>query len=86
MSDLLGGKGANLAEMTQLGMPVPHGFTITTTACQEFLKHGGLDGSLVTEIDHAIGALEKSTGKKFGDTQNPLLVSVRSGASFQCRA
>jgi pyruvate, orthophosphate dikinase len=82
MSDLLGGKGANLAEMTQLGMPVPHGFTITTTACQEFLKHGGLDGSLVTEIDHAIATLEKSTDKKFGDTQNPLLVSVRSGAKF----
>ena len=82
MSDLLGGKGANLAEMASLGVPVPDGFTITTTACQEYLRTGGLSQDLLIEIDNAIAHLEKSVGKSFGDPKNPLLVSVRSGAKF----
>lgn len=82
MTELLGGKGANLAEMVGLGIPVPDGFTITTDACREFLRNGVLSTSLIDEIAAAIGALEKNTGKKFGSTTNPLLVSVRSGAKF----
>lgn len=82
MSDLLGGKGANLAEMATLGIPVPDGFTITTQACQEYLRTGGLTPELLADIDRAILALEKKIGKSFGDSSNPLLVSVRSGAKF----
>lgn len=82
MSDLLGGKGANLAEMATLGIPVPDGFTITTRVCQEFLRTGGLTDDLLHEIDVAIIDLEKKIGKSFGDPKNPLLVSVRSGAKF----
>jgi pyruvate,orthophosphate dikinase len=82
MSDLLGGKGANLAEMATLGIPVPDGFTITTRVCQEYLRTGGLTDDLLHEIDAAIIELEKKIGKSFGDPKNPLLVSVRSGAKF----
>lgn len=82
MSDLLGGKGANLAEMATLGIPVPDGFTITTRVCQEYLRTGGLTDDLLQEIDSAIIDLEKKIGKSFGDPKNPLLVSVRSGAKF----
>ena len=82
MSDLLGGKGANLAEMATLGIPVPDGFTITTRVCQEYLRTGGLTEDLLHEIDAAIIELEKKIGKSFGDPKNPLLVSVRSGAKF----
>ena len=82
MSDLLGGKGANLAEMATLGIPVPDGFTITTRACQDYLRTGGLSQELLDQIDAAIIELEKKIGKSFGDPANPLLVSVRSGAKF----
>jgi pyruvate,orthophosphate dikinase len=82
MSDLLGGKGANLAEMASLGIPVPDGFTITTQACQEYLRTGGLSNQLLSDIDSAIIDLEKKIGKAFGNASNPLLVSVRSGAKF----
>jgi len=82
MSDLLGGKGANLAEMASLGIPVPDGFTITTAVCQEYLRTGGLGSALLADIDAAVIALEKKIGKSFGDAANPLLVSVRSGAKF----
>jgi pyruvate,orthophosphate dikinase len=82
MSDLLGGKGANLAEMASLGIPVPDGFTITTEVCQEYLRTGGLGSALLADIDAAVVALEKKIGKSFGDPSNPLLVSVRSGAKF----
>ena len=82
MSDLLGGKGANLSEMTRMGLPVPPGFTITTNACRQFLKNGTIPDSLDAEIQSALGNLEKELGKKFGDPENPLLVSVRSGAKF----
>ena len=82
MSDLLGGKGANLAEMASLGIPVPDGFTITTEVCQEYLRTGGLGSALLADIDAAVIALEKKIGKSFGDPTNPLLVSVRSGAKF----
>ena len=82
MSDLLGGKGANLAEMATLGIPVPDGFTITTRACQDYLRTGGLSQDLLDQIDAAIIELEKKIGKSFGDPANPLLVSVRSGAKF----
>ncbi len=82
MSDLLGGKGANLAEMTRMGLPVPPGFTITTKACQEFLTTGKIPSTLQVEIEDALSHLESELGKKFGDPKNPLLVSVRSGAKF----
>jgi len=82
MGDLLGGKGANLAEMVKLGIPVPDGFTISTKACQEFLTTGGITSELLEEVDIAVENLQKSTGKRFGDPSNPLLVSVRSGAKF----
>lgn len=81
MNQLLGGKGANLAEMTNLGLPVPTGFTITTSACMEYLeKAQGLTTALMQEINSAISRLEERTGKGFGDEENLLLVSVRSGA------
>ena len=81
MRELLGGKGANLAEMTNLGLPVPHGFTITTDACTQYYEDGKqINDEIQGQINEYIGKMEEITGKKFGDTQNPLLVSVRSGA------
>ncbi len=81
-SDLLGGKGANLAEMVRIGLPVPPGFTITTQACREYLSSGSMPSGLQNEIDSALIDLEKSLGKEFGNPDKPLLVSVRSGAKF----
>ncbi len=81
MRNLLGGKGANLAEMTNLGLPVPHGFTITTEACTEYNEGGKeLTPEMIEQIDVALAKLEEMAGKKLGDPENPLLVSVRSGA------
>ena len=81
MRNLLGGKGANLAEMSNLGVPVPHGFTITTEACNKYYEDGKvIASSIIKEIENAMRELEKETGKEFGSTENPLLVSVRSGA------
>ena len=81
MRELLGGKGANLAEMSRLGMPVPAGFTITTECCAEYYAlGGGYSEELKAEVAQALEATEKLMGKKFGDTQDPLLVSCRSGA------
>jgi pyruvate,orthophosphate dikinase len=79
--ELLGGKGAGLAEMTGLGIPVPAGFTITTDACRDYLDERELPEGLEAEIDEHLGALEEKTGKRFGDPRDPLLVSVRSGAA-----
>ena len=79
-SDLLGGKGANIAEMVQMGLPVPPGFTITTEACREFLTTEVVPHILTEQIHSSLTNLEKVVGKKFGDANNPLLVSVRSGA------
>ena len=79
--ELLGGKGIGLAEMTQLGVPVPAGFTITTDACRAYLHEGGLPAGLEDEVAEHIARLEARTGKRFGDTSDPLLVSVRSGAA-----
>ena len=79
-SDLLGGKGANLAEMVQMGLPVPPGFTITTDACREYLTTGIVPAQLHDQIHVSLANLEKIVGKNFGDASNPLLVSVRSGA------
>jgi pyruvate,orthophosphate dikinase len=79
--ELLGGKGIGLAEMTQLGVPVPAGFTITTDACRAYLREGGLPAGLEDEVAEHIARLEARTGKRFGDTSDPLLVSVRSGAA-----
>ncbi|MHA1990926.1 MAG: putative PEP-binding protein [Candidatus Hodarchaeales archaeon] len=79
---LLGGKGANLAEMTELGFPVPHGFTVTTRSCGIYLENNTMPTSLINEVDDHLKKLEKNTGKRFGDINNPLLVSVRSGAKF----
>ncbi|MBQ1739593.1 MAG: pyruvate, phosphate dikinase, partial [Clostridiales bacterium] len=81
MRELLGGKGANLAEMTNLGLPVPQGFTITTEACTQYYEDGRqINKEIEAEIMEYITKLEEITGKKFGDVENPLLVSVRSGA------
>ena len=81
MRELLGGKGANLAEMTNLGLPVPQGFTITTEACTQYYEDGRkINDELQKEIMEYVGKMEEITGKKFGDRENPLLVSVRSGA------
>ena len=82
MKDLLGGKGANLAEMTNIGLPVPPGFTITTETCNEYLKLGRLPDGLWEDVLAALADIEKDMGKKLGDVSNPLLVSVRSGAKF----
>src|SRR4029079_12102873 len=80
---LLGGKGAGLAEMTALGIPVPTGFTVTTAACVEYMRAGrSYPDGLETEIDEHLRALEERTGKRFGDSEDPLLVSVRSGAAI----
>ncbi|HEX7582466.1 MAG TPA: pyruvate, phosphate dikinase [Gaiellaceae bacterium] len=80
--ELLGGKGIGLAEMTQLGVPVPAGFTITTDACRAYMREGGLPDGLDDEIDEHIALLEQRAGKRFGDDSDPLLVSVRSGAAI----
>ncbi|MDE5884521.1 MAG: pyruvate, phosphate dikinase [Oscillospiraceae bacterium] len=80
MRELLGGKGANLAEMTNLGIPVPQGFTITTEACTQYYEDGGISDEIMAEIEENIVKMEERIGKKFGDKENPLLVSVRSGA------
>ena len=81
MRELLGGKGANLAEMTNLGLPVPQGFTITTEACTKYYEDGReINEEIQKQINEYIGKMEEITGKKFGDKENPLLVSVRSGA------
>src|ERR671929_1630804 len=79
--DLLGGKGANLAEMTNLGLPVPPGFTITTDACRFYLEHGSTPPDLADQVTEHLTALEKAMGKTLGDPSDPLLVSVRSGAA-----
>ena len=81
MKNLLGGKGANLAEMTRLGLPIPQGFTVTTEACTDYYNQGKkISQEIEGQIFEALEGLEKKQGKKFGDTENPLLVSVRSGA------
>ena len=81
MRELLGGKGANLAEMTNIGLPVPQGFTITTEACTQYYNDGRqINDEIMGQIMEAIDKMEGITGKKFGDAKNPLLVSVRSGA------
>ena len=80
--DLLGGKGANLAEMTNLGLPVPPGFTISTETCRAYLAEGGEPEGLAEEVTEHLAGLEEAMGKKLGDADDPLLVSVRSGAKF----
>jgi pyruvate,orthophosphate dikinase len=82
LKDLLGGKGANLAEMTNMGLPVPPGFTITSEACKAFLSSGREPVEMAAEVDEHLRALEKKMGKKLGQSDDPLLVSVRSGAKF----
>ena len=81
MRELLGGKGANLAEMARLGFPVPNGFTVTTEACTQYYEDGReINEEIQKQIEEHIAWLEKENGKKFGDPVEPLLVSVRSGA------
>src|SRR2546428_13446658 len=80
MRDLLGGKGAGLAEMTRLGLAVPPGFTITTKACNAYSKSGRLPPGMWKQVDAALSQVESKGGRRFGDPANPLLVSVRSGA------
>ena len=81
MRELLGGKGANLAEMTNIGMPVPQGFTITTEACTQYYEDGRkINDEIMGQIMEYVAKMEEINGKKFGDLNNPLLVSVRSGA------
>ena len=80
--DLLGGKGANLAEMTRLGLPVPPGFTVTTEACRSYLQDGAVPQQLRVQVTRALRALEDRIGRQLGDPEDPLLVSVRSGAKF----
>jgi pyruvate,orthophosphate dikinase len=82
LKDLLGGKGANLAEMTNLGLPVPPGFIITTDACRYYLQHGSVPEGLAAEVTKHLTELEEKMGRKLGDHADPLLVSVRSGAKF----
>ena len=82
LKDLLGGKGANLAEMTNMGLPVPPGFTITTEACRAYLQFGVSTAELAGQVDEYLEALQTAMGKRLGDAENPLLVSVRSGAAF----
>jgi pyruvate,orthophosphate dikinase len=82
LKDLLGGKGANLAEMTNLGLPVPPGFTITTDACRHYLRHGAAPDGLDAEVTGHLAVIEKAMGRTLGDPADPLLVSVRSGAKF----
>ena len=81
MRELLGGKGANLAEMTKIGLPIPQGFIITTEACTQFYEDGRqINDAIVAEINENVIKMEKITGKKFGDHKDPLLVSIRSGS------
>ena len=81
MRNLLGGKGANLAEMTEIGLPVPQGFTITTEACTQYYEDGRkINDEIMAQAMEGVAWMEKENGKKFGDLKNPLLVSVRSGA------
>ena len=81
MRNLLGGKGANLAEMTNIGLPVPQGFTVTTEACTQYYNDGRkINDEIMAEIMHYVDVIQELNGKKFGDLENPLLVSVRSGA------
>ncbi|GAA1099471.1 pyruvate, phosphate dikinase [Nocardiopsis composta] len=82
LKDLLGGKGANLAEMTNLGLPVPPGFTITTEACRAYLADGAMPDGLAEQVEEKLRALESAMGKRLGQPDDPLLVSVRSGAKF----
>ncbi len=82
LKDLLGGKGANLAEMTNLGLPVPPGFIITTEACQAYLTTRSTPTELAAEVADHLARLEQTMGRKLGDPEDPLLVSVRSGAKF----
>ncbi|MEO7981839.1 MAG: PEP/pyruvate-binding domain-containing protein, partial [Sporichthyaceae bacterium] len=82
MKDLLGGKGANLAEMTNLGLPVPPGFTITTEACKVYLDSGDEPTELRDEVSTHLATLEQQMGRSLGQADDPLLVSVRSGAKF----
>src|SRR6476469_7064757 len=82
MKDLLGGTGANRAERTTLGLPVPPGFTITTEACRAYLKSGREPEYLAEEVSEHLASLEKAMGKRLGQSDDPLLVSVRSGAKF----
>src|SRR5215831_3539229 len=82
MKDLLGGKGANLAEMTNLGLPVPPGFIINTQACRYYLAHGEVPPGLNAEVSEHLSSLEQAMGRRLGDRDDPLLVSVRSGAKF----
>src|SRR5437016_5445713 len=81
MKNLLGGKGANLAEMTSIGIPVPPGFTISASLCARYLADRRLPSSLNDEVEQAMTRLQEATGRRFGDSMNPLLVSVRSGAA-----
>jgi len=82
LKDLLGGKGANLAEMTNIGLPVPPGFTITTEACRYYLEHGGMPDGLAQEVGDHLRRMERAMARQLGDPADPLLVSVRSGAKF----
>src|SRR5216117_4511611 len=82
MRDLLGGKGAGLAEMTRLGLPVPPGFTITTKACNAYARSGRFPPGLWKQVEDGLSTVEAKIGRRFGDPTNPLLVSVRSGAKF----
>ena len=82
LKDLLGGKGANLAEMTNLGLPVPPGFIITTDACRYYLQNGSVPDGLAPEVSEHLRQLEEKMGRRLGDHTDPLLVSVRSGAKF----
>jgi pyruvate,orthophosphate dikinase len=82
LKDLLGGKGANLAEMTRMGLPVPPGFTVTAEACREYLRTGEIPAGLLGEVEHHLQLMENRMGKTFGDAEDPLLLSVRSGAKF----
>lgn len=88
MRELLGGKGANLAEMNLIGIPVPPGFTITTEVCAEYYKHGkqAIIEMLRPEVEKAMHNIERLTGMKFGDKEMPLLVSVRSAPAPRCPA
>src|SRR5438876_11809806 len=80
--ELLGGKGLGLAEMTQMGLPVPAGFTITTDACRAFIRANKLPAGLDEELEEHVRRLEEKTGRSFGSSHDPLLVSVRSGAAI----
>ena len=81
MKNLIGGKGANLAEMTRLGFPVPQGFTVSTEACTKYYEDGEMiNAEIMAQIEDALAKTEEIVGKKFGDVNNPFLVSVRSGA------